>query len=148
MTDRRPTHIRYGYDRDAVEPPPILSALRGLLDDVDLDRLGGPEYAAGMWARAEPQLVEARERHADAMAGGYGAEVVYFIRLGNRIKIGTSRNLAARLRTLQPEELLGLLAGGRDVEYRLHVQFAGHRVVGEWFEDCPPIRAFIAENCR
>jgi hypothetical protein len=62
-----------------------------------------------------------------------GSEVVYYMRIGNRIKIGTSTNLADRLRAVNPEELMCVEAGGPGKERLRHEQFADLRTHGEWF---------------
>lgn len=58
--------------------------------------------------------------------------VVYYVRLGNHIKIGTTTNLAARLNALyvdhDPELLLATEPGGRDVESLRHHEFDQERV--------------------
>lgn len=69
---------------------------------------------------------------------------VYYIRIGNRIKIGFSSSLDKRMSCLAPEEVLGLEPGGRDVELSRHVKFKPWRTHGEWFVDCRPIREHIA----
>lgn len=60
-------------------------------------------------------------------------EVVYYMRIGNRVKMGTSTNLRKRLAVINPEELLAYEAGGCDVERHRHVQFKHLRTHGEWF---------------
>lgn len=65
-------------------------------------------------------------------------ERVYVIRCGRFVKIGTSRNVAERLRALQTGnaervELVGVLYGGNHLEGTLHRRFARHHVRGEWF---------------
>lgn len=59
--------------------------------------------------------------------------VVYYMRLGNRCKIGYTNNLSRRMREIGPEELLVTEPGGSITEALRHVQFAHLRVVGEWF---------------
>lgn len=59
--------------------------------------------------------------------------VVYYMRLGNRAKIGTSRNLKARISVIQPEDCMGYEMGDRKLERKRHAQFAHLRVSGEWF---------------
>ena len=59
--------------------------------------------------------------------------VVYYMRIGNRVKIGTSTNLRDRLEAINPEELLALEAGDARLERRRHRQFAALRTHGEWF---------------
>lgn len=71
-----------------------------------------------------------------------GREVVYFLRApGGPVKIGTSRRLPERLKTLRWEsksalELLGWDFGGRAVERFVHRALWRWRIGprGEWFE--------------
>lgn len=63
---------------------------------------------------------------------------VYFVVLGDRIKIGFSATPAARFRALDtgaPEEpsLLVAVPGTQRDEYQLHAIFDADRVKGEWF---------------
>lgn len=60
--------------------------------------------------------------------------VVYYMRLGNRAKIGTSRNLKRRLAAINPEDCMAYELGDRTLEVARHKQFAHLRVSGEWFE--------------
>lgn len=55
---------------------------------------------------------------------------VYFIRLGDRIKVGYSENLDRRL---AHEEILGFVPGTRADEQAWHQLLAPHRVTGEWY---------------
>lgn len=65
--------------------------------------------------------------------------VVYYMRLGNRAKIGTSRGLAGRLASINPEDCMTFELGGRALEHRRHEQFRHLRVVGEWFDLTPEL---------
>jgi hypothetical protein len=86
------------------------------------------------------------EEAARAAAGEFGLYgLVYFIRLGNRIKIGFTTNLALRMEQLPHEEILGVMPGFMRDEKRCHKAFAHLRRAGEWFEDAPELRAFIAD---
>lgn len=67
---------------------------------------------------------------------------VYFAERDGRIKIGTSNQVAERLRSLGAT-LLGQLPGGFDVEKALHQRFAPYALGHEWFRDSPEIRTFI-----
>lgn len=63
---------------------------------------------------------------------------VYFIRCGNRVKIGFAKDVGRRLRTLQvgspePLDLLGTLKGTPDHERLIHWRFRRWREEGEWF---------------
>ncbi|UFS59043.1 GIY-YIG nuclease family protein [Subtercola endophyticus] len=61
-------------------------------------------------------------------------DVVYYVRAGERIKIGTSANPRGRLAQLHFDELLAFERGDRHLERRRHAQFGAHRVAGsEWF---------------
>lgn len=67
---------------------------------------------------------------------GKHAPLVYFIRNGNRIKIGTTTELKRRIRTLalRPENVALLVDGDRRLEREYHKQFADLRVGRtEWF---------------
>lgn len=60
--------------------------------------------------------------------------VIYYIRFGNRVKIGTTKDLRTRLARLPYDELLAVEPGGYDVEASRHRQFQLHRVSGDWFK--------------
>lgn len=66
--------------------------------------------------------------------------VVYFLQRENGdIKIGTTSEYHVRLHVLQKQygalKLLGLLEGGRELERKLHQQFANYRISGtEYFQ--------------
>jgi hypothetical protein len=73
-------------------------------------------------------------------------EVVYYIRYGDRVKIGTSTNPRKRLAALPHDELLAFELGGRALEQRRHAQFAAHRFVGtEWFAVHDALLAHVGE---
>lgn len=62
--------------------------------------------------------------------------LVYFIRNGNRLKIGTSTELKRRIRTLalRAENVVLLVNGGQDIERAFHRQFSDLRIGNtEWF---------------
>lgn len=60
--------------------------------------------------------------------------VVYYMRLGNRTKIGTTVNLRKRMAVIQPEDCIAYELGGYNLERIRHQQFAHLRVSGEWFD--------------
>lgn len=73
-------------------------------------------------------------------------DVVYYLRAGGRIKIGTSGNPRARLAQLSFDELLAFERGTRTLEHRRHVQFGEHRLGGgEWFTVHDALLAHIDE---
>lgn len=59
--------------------------------------------------------------------------VVYYLRFGDRIKIGTSTNLARRLQSVPCDEVMAVEPGGLALEGARHDKFAELRITGEWF---------------
>ncbi|MGJ5753365.1 GIY-YIG nuclease family protein [Streptomyces puniciscabiei] len=75
--------------------------------------------------------------------------LVYFIRNGNRVKIGTTTDLRRRVRTLalRPENVVLLEAGGMDRERDFHKRFEKYREGNtEWFRDLGELSAYITER--
>jgi hypothetical protein len=75
---------------------------------------------------------------------------VYFAASGGRIKIGVSRNVVGRLQDIsahlaEPLHLLGAADGSLAMEREIHCQLAAFRAKGEWFKDCPEVRAAIGD---
>lgn len=159
-------------DFSLLMPPPILDLLDA--DDPDLDHVirsighlraagldttdpavlelavtGGRNLARAAEEQGHPDLVAAREAEA-AESNEYWAKrraalsVVYYARLGNRVKIGYTTNLANRMQNIQPEELLATERGGEALESRRHAQFDRLRVSGEWFRYEQPLIDHIA----
>lgn len=75
--------------------------------------------------------------------------VVYYVRVGQHIKIGYSKDLNRRMRAYPPDStVLGVEIGDTELERQRHARFEHHRALGrEWFIDCPDIREFIDANC-
>jgi T5orf172 domain len=81
---------------------------------------------------------------------------VYFIDSGDRIKIGYSRSLKARMHKMATDvpggaTLLHLEPGTFRTEKILHRQFAALRERGEWFQKGPELLAYIEQRkamCR
>lgn len=74
--------------------------------------------------------------------------VVYFIRGGDRIKIGTTMNLKSRLKEIQSMSpvvltVVGAVTGDRVLEQKLHRVLAEHRTHGEWFVACFDVYATL-----
>lgn len=77
---------------------------------------------------------------------GKHAPMVYFLRNGNRIKIGTTTHLRRRVRALALRDgnLALVLHGGAALERDLHQQFADLRIDNtEWFRSTKAMNAFI-----
>lgn len=74
---------------------------------------------------------------ADAKHDPHHRPIVYYIRFGDRIKIGTSASFRKRLESLPYDEVLGIELGGVALEGRRHAQFKAERITGEWFKASP-----------
>lgn len=72
-----------------------------------------------------------------------GSEVVYYIRFGDRVKIGTTTHLRNRLSAIPHDEVMAVEAGGRGVEQARHRQFAKLRITGEWFRYEGALKEFL-----
>jgi hypothetical protein len=100
--------------------------------------------------RAGVAVQHAAERHRAAERVGADQErdgVIYFIRIGDLIKIGKTLNLRERLAAYSyPDlELLATEPGYTVREALLHVQFASNRHRGEWFHAVPELLTHIAD---
>lgn len=74
--------------------------------------------------------------------------VVYFVKDGEHIKIGMTKDIGKRIATMRTDnprefELLAVFPGSREMEKALHATFAFCRIRNEWFFDNPNIYAFI-----
>lgn len=74
--------------------------------------------------------------------------VVYYARLGNRVKIGTTVDIKKRMSGIQPEQLLVTEPGGYGLEAERHRQFAALRTSGEWFRLEAPLTTHIQQLVR
>lgn len=72
---------------------------------------------------------------------------VYYLRVGERIKVGYSVDVKRRMRAYPPgSQLLAVEPGDRELETQRHRQFAGSRTDGrEWFRPTPDILALAEE---
>lgn len=71
-------------------------------------------------------------------------DVVYYLRVADRVKIGTSANPRQRLHALWHDEVLAFERGDRRLERRRHEQFANERFDRtEWFRLSDRLRAHI-----
>lgn len=99
-----------------------------------------------------PAVQQADTDHARwAVPSGKHAPLVYFIRNGNRVKIGTSTELKRRIRTLalRADNVALLIEGDRRLERQLHTQFADLRIGNtEWFAYEAPLTDYIADQNR
>lgn len=106
--------------------------------------VGRADYEAHRASAATLADAAARELEQAAIAVPAPGEVVYYMRIGNRVKIGYSTNLTLRLQTINPEELMATEPGGASVEKRRHDEFRQLRTRGEWFHLDGPLIQHIA----
>ncbi|HEY6114863.1 MAG TPA: GIY-YIG nuclease family protein [Candidatus Dormibacteraeota bacterium] len=82
---------------------------------------------------------------------GKHAPLVYFIRNGNRMKIGTTTELKRRIRTLalRQENVALLVNGDQRREREFHKQFAEHRIGRtEWFAYEGTLADYVHEQTK
>ena len=134
------------------EDPELEAALRKLLEakdcavrvalhaddeaaESDAAALAAPDGPIGESVPSVESLLSAK-RHAP---------VVYFIRNGNRVKIGTTQNLRGRITrlSLRTDDLVRVEHGGHAYERSIHERFAEYRIgKTEWFH----LRGEIADR--
>lgn len=73
------------------------------------------------------------------------AQVVYYMRISDRVKIGYTSDLKRRTMEITPEEVVATEPGGYDIEQRRHLQFARFRTRGEWFRYEGDLKEHIAQ---
>jgi hypothetical protein len=109
------------------------------------------DHALATWAAVErmnktAQGIPVRRDTKPETVEGYEGSV-YYIRLGDRVKIGFSTNLFERLSTYPPNmEILLIRRGSKDLEHREHIRFSEHRTDGrEWFHANDRVLQMISE---
>ena len=149
---------QFGIDPGDPDIAGILRALADLrlygfdLEDPEIvQRAIARARQAGEQLRRGEKLREDRRTLRDYIANPHDDpedETVYYMRIGNRVKIGYTTNLELRLSSINPEELLVTEAGGRLTEKRRHRQFSDLRTNGEWFRYEGPLAEHIDELRR
>jgi|SRR5690606_2816980 len=71
--------------------------------------------------------------------------VVYYVRRGSMVKIGTTINMQKRMTAILPDEILATEPGSYSLEAQRHREFRSLRVRGqvEWFHAGPPLQEHI-----
>lgn len=127
-------------------PPPVSDARVGILAAMQQMARGGDGPTAESlesWRASFRRAREDGELPDLPLPRECKQDVVYYFRVGNRIKIGYTSDIRQRAKYLAPEEILGWEPGGAELERRRHQQFHVYRTAHEWFVDCPAIRAHI-----
>jgi hypothetical protein len=70
---------------------------------------------------------------------------VYFLRFGNRIKVGYTTDPTRRFLELPHDEVIGVIPGTRDDETAWHRLLGDYRTVGEWFRAEPEVLDMISQ---
>lgn len=94
-------------------------------------------------------IEEASAASPDVWTQGSHPPVVYFLVNGDRVKIGTSTNVVARVSalSLRRSNAALLLQGGNDLERALHDHFESDRIgKTEWFVFSSRIKDYIARR--
>lgn len=108
------------------------------------------EHALQTWATVEEMnragQVKAEPPAASEPKPGYEGSV-YYLRIGDRVKIGHTTNLFNRLASYPPNtEILLIRRGTRELERREHIRFSEHRTDGrEWFHANERVLQMISE---
>lgn len=74
---------------------------------------------------------------------------VYFLRMGDTVKIGFSAKVGSRLKSIQtacpePAEVMKIIPGSDQTERYFHAHFQDYRLKGEWFALEGALAAFLA----
>lgn len=77
--------------------------------------------------------------------------MIYFIKANDKVKIGYAEDPSKRIPSIQTSspyelEVLLILEGNYDLEYKLHKRFNDLRATGEWFDFGESIKSYIKEN--
>lgn len=135
------------YD-DQSEPSAMGLALRAIRN-APLEKQDQFWTALRESVAAEVDESEADEaRHARLRAHRPASGLVYYIRFGDRVKIGYTTNLKSRLRVLPHDEVLATEQGSMSVERARHATFDALRVTGEWFRYEEPLVSHIESLAR
>lgn len=128
------THLRvtYAFARDLVEDGWREAARAQLATDRSL--------ATSYESQPLDAAPAPRQRH-DEECG----TVVYFVRFGDRVKIGFTSDMKARMAVIPHDEILATIPGGRELEQKLHHRFKLTRLTGEWFRISPELMHFIGQ---
>lgn len=99
-------------------------------------------------ARAvQRRQVERDQEQARARARGQQPGWIYYVRVGDQVKIGYSADVKRRMRAYPPDShLLAVHPGTRELETELHQRFAGSRAAGrEWFRETVDLVEHMAQ---
>lgn len=110
----------------------------------EADKRSIAKVAADEYAQHEAENRESyRAALAHERAKADPDEMVYYMRFGDRVKIGYTTNLGKRRLAVPNDEVLAIEPGTRTLEAMRHRQFAELRITGEWFHYAEPLTEHI-----
>jgi hypothetical protein len=123
-------------------PPLCQPHINSIVEDHERERIRW--LAEGMGEKQAARDREYREFEAKRAAALEKQSQVYYVRIGDHVKIGFTVNLRQRLVALRvsPSALMATEPGGRQMERERHLQFAAERVGRR--EDFNPSRRLLA----
>jgi hypothetical protein len=125
-----------------------LAAFRVDLPREELQRLavvkGRADYARDSRSPVEQSRVVRAAQVGPKLVLPIESGVVYYMRIGNRVKIGWSSNILKRVVSINPEELMAVEPGGLHQERMRHQEFRALCTHGEWFRLESPLTEHIA----
>jgi hypothetical protein len=132
---------------DAIEDiPGVFGALRAIEDMRDWGVDVTPEIARECMQTHRQRALgqeEFQEQMELRLQARRHPPIVYYMRLGNLVKIGFTANLTNRMGSIRPQELMVTEPGGREREQERHAQFADLKAHGEWFRLESPLTEHI-----
>lgn len=145
----RPSHKKILSLIDTTDPawPTAVAILREMADaGVEINEVThgiAVKVAAHRMATADAQRHSSRRITYVAVPLASMGSIVYYIRRGDLIKIGTTADPARRFAALLPDEILAFEPGGRNEETYRHRQFIHLRGRGENFRQAPELLEHI-----
>lgn len=94
------------------------------------------------WYGLDKVLAEQRMRYA---AKRHHDPVVYYMRMGGLVKIGTTASIVQRYETIQPQGVMAIEFGSYELEAERHRQFGHLHDHGEWFRLADDLGVHIAD---
>ena len=143
------TSARAWWEAEHFDSPAEARGAFKLAYQQGMDGMGSsPRQWMGLSEKAFNTWMRSGALPSDVSVPDDGRDCVYFIQVGEHVKIGTSTRTEARLSAGQtmnalPLKLIGTVRGDRRLEKALHKRFDHLRVRGEWFWAVPDLLAFI-----
>lgn len=78
--------------------------------------------------REQAKVTESRRENRERAAGNREGALVYYVQIGDYIKIGHSARLKRRFATLRADLLLAIEPGGLELERQRHREFSDERI--------------------